>query len=178
MGIQLNGPDLDEDARMLVGLGAVVRAASQADHELRTLYCALVGSPYAAVIAAGQMTNQLITDCRALIEVRLDLTTEGKTKILDLLGELKRLSERRNRFVHDVWAGGLDGQTELMRSKRGTKDLSFQPITLNELIDTARGIMYTLVQINSWIFDALPHAVGMEAQLRWIEAQVRQGKDE
>ncbi|TWP47424.1 hypothetical protein FKR81_32445 [Lentzea tibetensis] len=174
MGIQLNGPDLDEDARMLIGLGAVVRAASAADHTLRMLYCALVGSPYAVVIAAGQMTSQLIKDCRALINVRLDLTPESKIRILSLLNELHQRSERRNRFVHDIWVGGLDGQSELMRSKRGTKDLSLEPITLDQLIDTASGIIGTQIQITRWISEALPQAVGMEARLRLIEAQARE----
>lgn len=172
-GIQLDGPDFDEDARMLVVLGALVRAASAADRTLRTLYCALIGSPYAVVTAAGKMTSQLISDCKSLVGVRTDLSRENADKILALLSDLKRLSEQRNRFVHDVWTGGRESHVELMRSKPGTNELTFRPITLDELIATEIGIRHTSVQISHWIFLALPDEVSMEAQLR-IESQTLQ----
>jgi len=175
-GVQLHRPNEDEDARMLLGLAAVVREASAADHVLRTLYCALIGSPYAAITAAGQMTGQLVTDCLALIKAKLDLTPQPKESISRLLIELRALSEKRNRFVHDIWAGGPNGP-ELMRSSLGKKDLTLTPATLKDLIETGQGTLNCHVKITSWILNKPPNSAGMEAHLRWIESEMKDHED-
>ena len=62
LGVTLYGPDVADDAKLLLALGAVIRAASIADHNLRELYCALLDSPYASVTAGGAMTDWLIEE--------------------------------------------------------------------------------------------------------------------
>jgi hypothetical protein len=168
-GVSLNGPDFAADAQMLIGLGSLIRSASMAEQELRSLYCALVSSPYATVTASGQMTNWLIDECIALVKVRVDLTEEQKSDLLGLLSRVKALAAQRNRFVHDVWATGPDDSPTLIRSNRRSHQWTFQPVALENLIECGRGFTECTIRIGTWIFQALGiTAVGMEAQLRWI----------
>lgn len=171
LGIQLTGPDLAADAEMLVSLGAVIRAASLADHGLRMLYCALVGSPYATITAAGQMTNWLLDECFALLQARLGVTPDQKAKLVDQLSRLKSIAQQRNRFVHDIWAGPTD-DPELVRSKRGRYELSYQPVTLDDLIPTSQEYNQFFTFVIDWILDTLgADAISIESLLRWNDAQ-------
>jgi len=173
-GVTLFGPNIEADVHLLIALGNVVRAASMTDQALRGLYCALIGSPYAAITAAGQMSRQLIDWCQAVAKSRLDLTDEQKATIKGELATLISLVERRNRFVHDVWARGATGPS-LIRSSKGNYELSIEPVTLDDLAATAIGLNGSSVAITNWIFETLgAEAVGLEAQLRWIQEQSRQ----
>lgn len=173
-GLTLSGPDFGADARMLLALGSVVRSASMADNVLRDLYCALIDSAYAAITAGGQMTDWLLTHCRALLKAKLDLPEDKKAELDGLLGEVKELANRRNRFVHDVWLTGLQSGDQLMQSRRHSHRLSLSPVDLDVLISTAQRFGRVAFDIHMWIFTNLGvEATGRGSQLRYIESQMR-----
>ncbi len=167
-GIQLSGPDLDADVRMLVALGAVVRASSQLESTLRSLFVSLEGSKYAAITAAGQGATWLLDLCEALVKRHTDVSHERRAQLSDLLTRARRALQERNRCVHDVWSSGIDGGAQLMRSQRRNYDLSFRPVTVDGLVATSQALIACAVKIEFWTSDALgEQAVGLEAQLRW-----------
>jgi hypothetical protein len=170
LGIQLQGPDFDVDVQMLIGLGAVVRAASQLELGLRMLFCALDGSKYAAVTAAGQDASWLLERSESILKCRTEVPDEDRSRLAALLGMAKSAIRERNRFVHDVWAGDAPGKPGLMRSQRGRFDLSFNEVTLEGLIQTAQTLIECHIGLTEWIAEALgPDSISVEAQLRWEE---------
>jgi hypothetical protein len=157
----------DPQTALLLGLGRTVRAASQLDHTLRMVFCALMGSKHAAVIAAGQPTGWLFDNCEALVRARKDLAPEHKTKLLALVKEGREAAKDRNRLVHDVWAIGPDG-TFLMQSKRGEYELTTKPWSLEEIEAVERRLYRVAVGLERVVVEALGDKVlALEAQLRW-----------
>lgn len=168
LGIQLHGPDFNADVQMLIGLGAVVRASSQLEFGLRSLFCALEGSKYAAITAAGQSTDWLLGMSEALLKCNVNISHKHRITLTALLTKIRAAMQERNRYVHDVWAGAADGATELMRSRRKSHVLSFRPVTIENLIQTSQMLMECAVHLTIWIGDTLGiEGVGAEAQLRW-----------
>jgi hypothetical protein len=162
----VNEPSETEDA-LLRSLGRTVQAASQFDHALQMLFCALVGSKYAAVVAAGQTTDWLCGSCMALLKAHRELAPEHKDKLLALLQEGKAAADRRNRLVHDVWAGGPD-EKFLMRSRRGTHELAMAPLSLEAVESVQRALTRVSAGLVPVLFEAFgPDATTLEAQLRW-----------
>jgi hypothetical protein len=173
----VNEPADTEDA-LLRGLGRVVRAASQLDHSLRTLFSALVGSKYAAVVAAGQPMEWLCTSCIALLKAHREVAPEDKEKLAALLRDAKAAAKERNRLVHDLWAYGADGMF-LMRSQRGTHELTAKPVTLEEVEAVERGLTRVSVALDHVVADALgDEALTLEAQLRWEDYLASLSPDE
>jgi len=157
----------DTNDATLTALGRVVQAASMLDQELRTAFCALMGTKYAAVVAGGQSTGWLVETCEALTKVHQRLSDEHRRKLLALLTDCRQASERRNRLVHDVWAGGPEGPA-LVRSRKHRHDLEIQPETLAETEALARTLNGTSVRLEALLTDALgPDAIVLEVQLRW-----------
>lgn len=170
LGIQLQGPDFRADVQMLIALGAVVRAASQLELGLRMLFCALEGSKYAAVTAAGQQTTWLLDRSESVLKCRTEISDEHRARLGDLLRKTKSAIHERNRYVHDVWVGDISGNPQLMRSERGEFNLSFRSVTLEDLVKTSRTLIACQIGLTQWIGDVLgADAITVEAQLRWEE---------
>ncbi|WP_433408911.1 hypothetical protein ACQPZU_01055 [Saccharomonospora azurea] len=141
---------------MLVALGDMIRAASMADLILRKLYRALVGSHLAEVTANGQMTRWLIDECGAILDHRTDLAEPIRTELRAMLTDAKNLSEKRNRYVHDVWSGtGTPGGHVLVRSKRRTIQWDLQEVSLDGLIEVGTGFRKLTVDVMGWQIDNL-----------------------
>ncbi len=126
------------------------------------------GTKYAAITAAGQSAAWLLDMCEALLKRRIDVGDEHRAKLVQVLTEARQAMQDRNRFVHDVWASGLDGDPELLRSHRRSHDLTIKAVTLEALIVTSRALILCVVELTRWTSDALGgEAVTLEAQLRW-----------
>lgn len=168
MGIQIQGPDFAADGQLLMALGAVVRAASMLELQLRMLFCALEASKYATITAAGQGADWLIGMCQSLAAHRRDIDPAQQAGLEALLADCREAMQRRNRLVHDVWAIGTGGSPLLLRSKRKDYQLTKAPVTIDDVVRTARDLVESTVAITQWMFASLdPEAVGLEAQLRW-----------
>lgn len=101
----------------LIALGRVVDEASKLEMALRTAFCALVGSKFAAVVAGGQMASWLIENCKALVEAHVELSDEQRQRFKDLLSASQAANTARNRLVHDVWTIEGDGTYGQMQSR-------------------------------------------------------------
>jgi hypothetical protein len=167
-------PSFADDARMLMALGAVVRGASKVDYVLRDLYCALVGSPYAAVTAGGSMTSWLLGECDALVRSNREIGSEGRGRLLQLISEVKSLASERNRFVHDVWVTGLRPGHRLMRSRNSRYEMDVRAVHADDLVRVANGFERSAVAVSTWIIDNLGYqAAGFGSQLRFEEEDKR-----
>lgn len=92
----------DHELRNLVGAAATEGA--RAEFALRCLLTGLLDSQYAEIIAAGVPVDTLNANCRAIASVHLDLTEQQKTKVKDLLSNIKGLMTSRNCLVHSILA--------------------------------------------------------------------------
>jgi hypothetical protein len=107
-------PPVDENAdaiearrqELLRGLGLVVDAAALMEYELRVLFCALMGTPLATVIAAKQNAEWLIENCKALTKATVltgGLNEMQAERIRDRVSACKAPSEERGKLVHGIW---------------------------------------------------------------------------
>jgi len=169
-GIRLSGPDLDLDSQMLIALGAVVRTASRLEDALRSLFCALEGTKYAAITAAGQSAGWLLDTCAAILSRRADVTEAQREQLRGLLADARAAMERRNRYVHDVWVFDPGADQLLKRSHRKATSGTFQSVTLEEMVTTARKLFDCCFDFSQWVLVVLgPESVAYDAQLGWEE---------
>ncbi len=167
-GVQLYGPDYDADVQMLVALGSVVRASSELESALRRLFCALEGSKDAAVKVAGENVEWIRKKCKSLLDRRDDITDQDRDQLKEILRDVRTVMDDRNRFVHDAWAAGPDGEMELLQSKRNDHNLIPSPVTLELLVSNSNMLRSCSIGVTRWISRALGgDAVGIESQLRW-----------
>jgi hypothetical protein len=107
------------------------------ERNLRSAFCSLVGSKYAAVVCAGQSVNWLIEQCRALVSVNLELTSEHQDAIRAALAACAAADKRRNVLVHGEKTASRvsDGSLMTIRSRLRTIDPqieSWTPATIRE----------------------------------------------
>jgi hypothetical protein len=86
----------------LIELGMVTENSATMENTLRSAFCSLVGSKYAATVAWGQTVSWLIDQCRALIAVHREIAAEHKQAIIDALDKRKSANGKRNILVHGV----------------------------------------------------------------------------
>ncbi len=130
-------------------------------------FCALLGSKYAAIVAAGQSTKWLIDNCRALTEAHQQLSDGHRRSFLAVINDSQEATDRRNRLVHDVMGVGPDGKFTVS-SRRHRYDLVIKPVSLEEIMEIERALMNAAVQHEFMVADALgPDVLTMEVQLRW-----------
>lgn len=168
LGVSLYGPDPARDLQLLAALGHVIRCTSNFDRALQTLFCALVASPMAAVIAAGQSTSWLMQECRRLADHHPDIEEVARTKLHALLLEAKGAVEHRNRLAHDGWGSTPDGQAALVRSQRGRVHREWSRVTVEEVVASGRRLTDASFAVENWIVEVLGHeALSYENALRW-----------
>jgi hypothetical protein len=66
-------------------LGQVVETAAIMEISLRMAFCALLGGPYAAVVASRQETHWLIENCEAIARQHAEVPQAGRDAILHAL---------------------------------------------------------------------------------------------
>src|SRR5262245_26956318 len=88
-GIRLKGFDLQNDARMLTAMGALIRESSELEIGLRTLCCALDRRNIPAAVAAAQGAARLREYCQELLRSRCDIAVADKAQLRLLLDDVK-----------------------------------------------------------------------------------------
>jgi hypothetical protein len=152
-------------------LGKLVEAASNLEMELRSVFCALIGSKYAAIAAAGRTVNDLIDTSRAIATAHREISEPTRARIRGLLTDAKIASDRRNRLIHDVWAfAGPNDPPMQLKSRRGDHTLPATPTTVDEIDEVARTLRDIGLELHGAMNDAMGlEAASIEAQLRWEE---------
>lgn len=93
-------PDyLDMQMRLL---GQVIYWSSVMERTLPSAFCSLVGSKYAAIVAAEMSAAQLIDLCAALVKAHREMPEPKRTAIIDALTLCASANIKRNTLVHGV----------------------------------------------------------------------------
>lgn len=87
-------------------LGQVVERAAVLEIALRMAFCALIGSPGAAVVADRQEAHWLIENCEAIVRHHQDLAAGQRDAIHTALRACREANQDRNRLVHEAWDNG------------------------------------------------------------------------
>lgn len=108
-------------------LGAVVEASANMEFLLRAIFGALLGSPRAQVVAAGQSVAWLAENALAVIDANDEVrgaslgNPEKVARFRAAIASCRTLNCKRDRLFHDAWVEGLpDGRPGLsqLRSRR------------------------------------------------------------
>lgn len=86
----------------LINVGLVVGQGVMMERILEQVFCALVGSRFAAVVAAGQNVDWLIGYCKDLTKAHSELDEEDRQEILGALAACRVANKRRNEVVHSI----------------------------------------------------------------------------
>jgi hypothetical protein len=105
-------------------LGQVVETAAIMEISLRMAFSALLGGPYAAVVASRQETHWLIENCEAVARQHAELPQAQRDAILRALRACRQANYDRNRLVHDAWGTGPAGTRVVIRSPRRTYEIA------------------------------------------------------
>jgi hypothetical protein len=154
-GIQLYGVDQEADAQLLLALGAVVRASSQMELILRTVFCQLEAGPQAAVVAARQGVEWLLDMNAALADHRDDVTDEQRAELANLIRQARKATQGRNRLVHSAWVGA-DGGPMLVQTQRRVAAMSGRPVTLQAVVAVAHALDSCTRDLVDWMMRAVP----------------------
>jgi hypothetical protein len=100
-------------------LGEVVYNSSGMESILRSAFCSLVGSKFAAIVAAGQPAVWLIEQCKALTDAHREMPQNHREAIKAALDRCAQANEQRNHLVHGVKTGVRvsDGTFQTIRSR-------------------------------------------------------------
>lgn len=147
----------------LVTLGKVIEWSASMETILRSAFCSLVGSKYAAILAGGQTADGLIEDCKALAHAHHEMRPEHRDAILAALERCKAANQRRNVLVHGVKTASraTDGALQTVRSRRRSH-ISVKESWTPETISQAAG---ELLQAGLELFGAMQNAVSPEVMV-------------
>ena len=120
-------------------LGLVIDMAGSLEYTLTGVFCALVGSKFAIVVAAGQSADWLIGNCRSLARVHYEMTDEQRAAIVAALDMAAEASRARNTLVHANKSGSAvpGGRLFTIKAKRGSHLWVSQSWTPAEIRDVA-----------------------------------------
>jgi hypothetical protein len=144
----------------LIALGLVTEWSATLESTLRSAFCSLVGSKYAAIVAGGQGTAWLIEQCRALTDANLEIRADRKQAIMDALQLCHEANQRRNTLVHGVKSASRasDGFLQTSRSRRGSDEPQLEPWTPA----TIRQAATALARADGQLAGALQNAVSAQ----------------
>ena len=157
-------------------LGRVVETSAMLEHGLRSAFCALVGSKYAAIVAAAQNTVWLIEQCEAIMRVHRDISGDQRAAILRVLADAKQVNGERNRMVHHVWtATGKSGALMFGSQRRKHQMTVSGPVRHDTLADLAGNLTKVSVELHGVIFNALgPNAAILDNALSWEDQRMNE----
>ena len=105
------------------GVGALATAAAHLEFTMYQLYCRLVGSPLAEVVALGEGFSFYFERSRNLLRYRADMTDVQANQVWSLLDRVKTLMDDRNHAIHGSWMttapGGPDQLHDVVLGRRG-----------------------------------------------------------
>jgi hypothetical protein len=164
-----------EDARFYA-LGQVVERAAVMEIALRMAFCALVGGPYAAVVAADQETHWLTENCEAVARKHGDIPADKHDRIRAALRACREANRDRNRLVHEAWGTGPGGVPAAMASIRHSYQISGRLLRVEEIRATADAMLSAQQELLAAIEDALgSDTLQAVARLLATEAAERRG---
>jgi hypothetical protein len=143
-----------------IALGSVIEWSATMEWTLRSAFCSLVGSKYAAVVAGGQPVVWLIEQCRALVDANLEMDSVQRQDIKDALRLCREANERRNDLVHGVKTASRmsDGSLRTIRSRKMSIDPKIEPWTPA----TIGEVVGQLAKADSLLTGAMQRAVSSE----------------
>src|SRR4051794_33118561 len=107
------------------GVGALASAAANLELAMYQLYCRLVGSPLAEVVAMGEGFSFYLERSKNLLRYRADMTDAEANHVWTLLIRVSALMEDRNHVIHGLWMptapGGPDQVHDVVLARRGFK---------------------------------------------------------
>jgi hypothetical protein len=151
-------PDyLDMQMRLL---GQIIYWSATLESTLRSAFCSLVGSKFAAIVAAEMPASQLIDLCKALTNAHREMSEPHRAAILEALKLCKSANEKRNILVHAVKTGvaANDGSFQTIKPRR--KD--YKTTVGHWTPQTLTAACQELAQADLNLFGALQAAVSSE----------------
>jgi hypothetical protein len=164
-------PDDSHHIALYVALGRLVHRASTAEASIRRVFCALLDSKYAPVIAGGRMVSDLLQMCTAIVQVHREISDDQRHNLLAKLQACNAANQRRNRFVHDQVAT-LQGRVLTIRSRRLSHQNSVSWSNFDEIEQTIKDIERSSGEL---VF-ALIESLGKDAWYRTFEMQLEDAR--
>jgi hypothetical protein len=142
-------------------LGAVIEASASMEWALREAFCALVGSRFAKVIAAGQSVAWLVDSCGALIDAHEEVPAPARQAIRKALADCRAANESRNHLVHGIKSAILnaDGSLHTIKSRRRT-DI---PIRRDWTVSSIHGVTGEISLASGLLHAAMENALPRES---------------
>ncbi len=115
---------VDKTDEISTALGRLVEKASNMEWAMQSVFCILVNSKMAAVVAARHNLEALVDDCVALASVCVslgDLTPEQGDQVQVDLAAVRAASKHRNEMIHGMWVTHWEDQSrgQLLAPRRG-----------------------------------------------------------
>jgi hypothetical protein len=148
-------PYADSEDDRFYALGQVVERAAVMEIALRMAFCALVGGPYAAVVAVDQETHWLTENCDAVVRKHEDLPADQHDRIRAALRACREANHDRNRLVHEAWGTGPSGTPACMASIRHSYQITGRLLRVEEIRATADAMLRAQQELLAAIEDAL-----------------------
>lgn len=122
-------------------LGQVVERAAVMEIALRMAFCALLGGPYAAVVAVDQETHWLTENCDAVARKHEGIPAEQRDRIRSALRACREANRDRNRLVHEAWGTEPGGTPAAMASIRHSYQITGRLLRFEEIQATADAML-------------------------------------
>jgi hypothetical protein len=154
----------------LLAFGHVVEWSASMEQILRSAFCSLVGSKYAAILAGGQTADGLIEDCKALAQAHHEMSAEHRDAILAALQRCKDANQRRNVLVHGVKTGSraTDGALQTLRSRRRSHVPAVEPWTPETISEAAGELLHAGLELFAAMQNAVsPEVMVLDQALAW-----------
>ena len=135
-------------------LGQVVERAAVMEIALRMAFCALIGGPYAAVVAVNQETHWLTENCDAAVRKHEDIPADQRDRIRAALRACREANHDRNRLVHEAWGTGPGGIPAAMASIRHSYQITGRLLRVGEIQATADAMLRAQQELLAAIEDA------------------------
>jgi hypothetical protein len=162
----------------LLALGQVIEWSASMEEILRSAFCSLVGSKYAAILAGGQTADGLIEDCKALTRAHHEMSSEHSEAILAALERCKAANQRRNALVHGVKTASraADGALQTIRSRRRSNVPAIEPWTPQTISEAAGELLRAGLELFGAMQKAVsPEVMVLDQALAWEERRRAQG---
>jgi hypothetical protein len=148
-------PRSDPEDDRFCALGKVVERAAVMEIALRMAFCALIGGPYAAVVAVDQETHWLTENCDAVARRHEDIPADQRDRIRAALRACREANRDRNRLVHEAWGTGPGGTPVVMTSSRHSYQVTGRLLRVEEIQATAEAMLRAQHELLAAIEDAL-----------------------
>ena len=167
---------LDTQMRLL---GQIVHNSAMMEFTLRAAFCSLVGSKFAAIVAAGQSVSWLIDQCKALARAHREITEPQREAIITALEHCTSVNVSRNRLVHDVKTGvsADDGSFQTIRSRARDYKTSTQKWTQESLAQVSSDLLRAELNLFAAMQAAVsPEIMVLDQALGWEDRYAEEGQ--